>query len=315
MEVQKLKTYYFTRQGVLKAVDGVGFNVHAGETLGIAGESGCGKTTLGRSIMRLVSPPGKIVGGEILLEGSPLLGKPESEIEKIRWSRISMVFQEAMNALNPILKISDQVTEPILYHSKTKKEDALKKAKEVLELVGIGASRIHDYPHEFSGGMRQRAMIAMALVCDPELVIMDEPVTALDNMVQAQILDLIKDLQKKLKISIIMITHDLSVIAEECDRVIIMYAGKIVESTDTVSLFEHPLHPYSKALINAFPSIEGPKRNLASIPGNPPNLINPPSGCMFHPRCRYAEEICRAKEPVLMEYGRGHYVACHLVKQ
>jgi oligopeptide/dipeptide ABC transporter ATP-binding protein len=298
---------------VLKAVNDVSFDLHSGETLGLAGESGCGKSTIAFSLMNLVLPPGRIVNGKILLNGDDIVKKSESEMRRIRWKRISLVFQEALTALNPMFKVKDQIAEAVLCGGLGDKVEAQRKAKKLLELVGIERSRSDAYPHEFSGGMNQRALIAMALACDPEIIVMDEPGTALDVMVHAQIMEMIKNIKRKTKLSIILITHDLSVIAEQCDRVAIAYAGKIVESADVESIFERPLHPYSRALVESVPSIEGEMTKLKAISGSPPDLINPPSGCMFHPRCRYAMEVCRLETPEVVEAEKNHYVACHLI--
>ncbi|RLE54038.1 MAG: ABC transporter ATP-binding protein [Candidatus Methanomethylicota archaeon] len=315
LKVDGLKTYYFTLRGPVKAVDNVSFEVESGEALGLAGESGCGKTTAALSIIRLVPPPGKIVDGKLLFNGVNLLELSKDDMRKIRWKEIAIIFQGAMNALNPVMRVGDQIAEAILVHEPDiDKKEAFERAGKLLQLVGIDPSRAKDYPHEFSGGMRQRAMIAMALACNPKLLIADEPATALDVIVQAQVLDLLKDLREKLGLSMILITHDLSIIAETCDRVAIMYAGKIVEYADVRTIFKHPLHPYTKGLIDAFPNIKGPRKPITSIPGSPPNLLNPPPGCRFHPRCKYAKDICKKEEPPLLCVDEKHYVACHLAR-
>jgi len=312
LEVKNLEAFFFTGMGVVEAVSGVSFKIDKEEALGLAGESGCGKSTTAMAIMKLIPPPGKIVNGEIIFEGEDLVKKSELEMRNVRGKKISIVFQGFSNALNPVLKLGDQIVEAILNHEKMSKDEALERARNILDQVGIEPSRINSYPHEFSGGMKQRVMIALALVCDPTLVIADEPTTALDVISQGQVLKLIKDLQGKLGLSLLLITHDLSVIAEMCDSLAIMYAGKIVEYADVTSLFGSPLHPYSEALINAFPPLKGPKLRLKSIPGSPPILINPPPGCRFHPRCPNTMEICRKEGPRLVEVRNGHYVACHL---
>ena len=314
LEVEGLRTYYFTRAGAVKAVDNVSFFVEKGEVFGLAGESGCGKTTAGLSILRLLPPYGRIVGGSIVFDGTDLLSVRESEFRrKYRWKRISMIFQGAMNALNPVFRVGDQIAEAIMLHEKVSKEEAMERVKELFKKVGIEPSRVDNYPHEFSGGMRQRAMIALALACNPELVIADEPTTALDVVIQGQILDLLRKLKEEYDLSVILITHDMSVIAELCNRVGIMYAGKLVECADVRTIFKEPSHPYTQGLISAIPSLTGPKVRLKSIPGAPPDLLNPPRGCRFHPRCPYAMDKCRREEPKYTEVGKLHWVACHLV--
>lgn len=316
LDIQNLKTYFYTTSGVVKAVDDVSFNLKKGEALGLAGESGCGKTTTAYSIMRLVPHPGKIVGGHIYFNGDDLVPKSEEEMRKIRWKKISIIFQGAMNALNPVFTVGDQIIEAILLHEDVSREEAEDRAAKLFEMVGLPPERLFDYPHEFSGGMRQRAMIAMALACSPELVIADEPTTALDVSIQVQILNLLRDLKERLNLSLIVITHDLSIIAELADRVAIMYAGKIVEISDVMTMYRKPTHPYAFALIKSVPDIESAKtKKLYSIPGNPPNLINPPKGCRFHPRCPFAKPICREKEPPLKEIEKGRFVACHFAEE
>ncbi len=315
LEVRDLVTHYSTLQGPVEAVDRVNFTVDEGHTFGLAGESGCGKTTAALSIMGLLPSNGRVIGGQIILDGEDLLQKDESELKKIRWKKISMVFQGAMNALNPVINVGEQIAEVILEKEEITKDEAWERVRELYELVDLDPSRVKDFPHEFSGGMRQRVMIAMALALYPKLVIADEPITALDVIVQNQILDLMKNLQKKLNLSQILITHDLSVIAETCEKAGIMYAGKLVEHADTVEIYKRPLHPYTSALIGAYPSIVGEKRTLKFIPGAPPNLINPPKGCRFHPRCPYAKEICGKEEPEYLEKEAEHFVACHFVDE
>lgn len=315
LTVRDLKTYYHTRKGYVRAVDGVNLNISRGKAVGLAGESGCGKSTTAYSIMRLLPPEGRIMGGEILFDGEDLVKKTESEMRKIRWRRISLVFQGAMNALNPVLTIGRQITDAIKVHKEVTNSQALDRAKELFGLVGLDPERINDYQHEFSGGMKQRAMIAMALECDPELIIADEPTTGLDVIVQSRILRLMKELQGKLDLSIMLITHNLSVIAEFCDSAIIMYAGKIAECSDIITLFKRPRHPYTYLLINGFPSIRGEKRRLREIHGKPPLLIDPPPGCRFHPRCPYTIEKCRHVEPAYIKMEEEHYVACHLAEK
>ena len=317
LDVNDLKTYYDTLSGPVKAVDGISFQVKEGEALGLAGESGCGKTTVALSILRILPGAGKIVGGEMRFKDQDLVKLKEREMRQTRWKEISIVFQGAMNALNPLFKVRDQITEAILANeSGTRKKEAHQRADRMLELVGIQPTRGNDYPHEFSGGMRQRALIAMSLACNPELLIADEPGTALDVIVQAQVLKLLSELKAKLNLSMILITHDLSIITEVCEKGAIMYAGKIVEQGDLSSIFEGPLHPYTQGLINAFPSIKASKRRMTSIPGTPPDLLDPPSGCRFYPRCPYVMDICKEKEPITIRKNKEeHYVACHLVEK
>jgi len=312
LEIENLKIYYFTRAGTVKAVDDVSFTVDKGETLGLIGESGCGKTTMVFAIMKFVTPPGRIVGGKIIFEGRDIITIGAEEMRRLRGPGIAMVFQSAQNVLNPVMTVGKQITEGILEHENITKEEAWERAKRQLELVGISGERIKSYPHEFSGGMKQRVMIAIATACNPRLLIMDEPVTGLDVIVQRQLLALMNDLREKLHLPIIFITHDLSVVAETCDQVAVMYAGKIVEQASTISLYKDPAHPYSQALIKSYPSIKEEKRELQSIPGSPPTLANPPTGCRFHPRCPCVMDICREEEPIFERKG-GRLVACHLV--
>jgi oligopeptide/dipeptide ABC transporter ATP-binding protein len=311
LEVKNLKTYFLTPFGAVKAVDDVSFTMKRGTALGLAGESGCGKTTTAYSLMKLVPLPGKIVEGEIIFNGEDIVPYDDEQIRQLRWKQISMVFQGAMASLNPLYKIGNQIAEPIIFHEKAPKGEAMDRARELLELVGIEQSRVDNYPWELSGGMRQRAMVAMALACYPTLLIADEPTTALDVIVSAQVMDLIKDLRNKLDLSMLLITHDISVIAQTCDELAIMYAGKLVEKTDVPTIFETPLHPYSHALISAFPSIRGEKKQLMGIKGTPCDLIDPPAGCRFAPRCPFSKDICAKIEPPLEEVKVNHFVACH----
>lgn len=312
LDVENLKMYYGTLRGQVRAVDDVSFQVAEKESLGLAGESGCGKTSAALTILRLLPWNGKIVDGSIKLAGEDITKMSDSQIrEKIRWKRISMIFQGAMNALHPTYTIGHQITEVILTHEKVGKDEALERATKLIELVGMEPSRVQRYPHELSGGMKQRAVTAMALACNPDLVIADEPTTALDVIVQAQVLEVMKDLRTRLGISMLVISHDLALIAETCNKIAIMYAGKIVENGDVTYIFKEPLHPYTQKLITAFPSVLGARTELSSIHGFPPDLLKPPPGCRFHPRCEHAMEICRKKEPPLIEVN-NRYVACHL---
>jgi len=313
LEVEDLRTYYYTLRGVVRAVDGVSFTLDRGETLGIAGESGCGKSTLAWSILRLVPPPGRIVGGSIRIDGRDITKMSESEVRReIRWRKVGMIFQGAMNAFNPVMKVGDQIIEPLLLHTGIDREEALARAAEILQHVGLTPEILDRYPHELSGGQKQRLVIAMAMLLEPDIVIADEPSTALDVVVQAQILNLMKRLYREKKMSIILITHDLSVIAELSEKVAIMYAGKFVEYGPAEAVFGNPLHPYTQALLKAVPRLRGPKERLIYIPGSPPDLRNPPRGCRYNPRCERRFEPCGREEPPMVEVEKGHYVACWL---
>lgn len=318
LEVLGLKTYFYTEDGVVKAVDGVDLAVRRGEVLGLVGESGCGKSVTSFSIMRLVGVPGKIIGGEILFEGQDLLGLPEPEMMRIRGNRISMIFQQPTSCLNPVFKVGDQVAEVLKIHQQLGKKAGRARSIDLLKLVGIpeAEKRVDSYPHELSGGMAQRVMIAMALACAPELLIADEPTTALDVTIQAQILDLLRHLQAQTNASIILITHDLGIVAEMCERVAVMYAGRIVEEASVQALFSEPLHPYTMGLIGSVPVLGQIKDRLDVIPGSVPNLIDLPPGCKFAPRCRacveHALEACTASEPELRLAAPGHQVRCWL---
>jgi peptide/nickel transport system ATP-binding protein len=320
LEVTGLQTYLFTRLGIVKAVDDVTFSVHAGETLAIVGESGCGKTMTSLSLMRLIpSPPGRIVGGSIKLGGRDLVTISEAEMRDVRGNEISMIFQEPMTSLNPVMTIGKQIAETVRLHQDLSKAAAMAKAVDMLRLVKIPepAQRAREYPYQLSGGMRQRAMIAMALACNPRVLIADEPTTALDVTIQAQILDLILDLQKTLGTAVILITHDLAVVAETAQRVIVMYAGKKVEEAEVENLFGEPLHPYTHGLLASIPQLaviggESPVANgrLKEIPGMVPALTNLPPGCAFAPRCAFADDRCRAVAPDYEEKRSGHWAAC-----
>jgi oligopeptide/dipeptide ABC transporter ATP-binding protein len=313
LRVQGLKTHFFTSYGTVKAVDGIDFHLDKGETLGLVGESGCGKSVTSLSIMRLVpDPPGKIIAGEILFDETNILSLTEEEMRRIRGSKIAMSFQDPMTYLNPVKKVGVQVAEAILLHQDIPKEDAKEKTVSIMELVGIPSAeeRYDDYPHQFSGGMRQRIMISIALSCNPDILIADEPTTNLDVLVQDQILELINELQRNLNTSIIMITHDLGVVAEVCDRVAVMYAGKIIEVAGVLKLFKEPLHPYTQGLLDSIPIIGAEKKRLNSIGGVVPNLIDPIQGCVFEPRCQKSMDSC--KERPNMKETNGRIVACHL---
>jgi len=313
LQIRGLEVQYNTRVGVVRAVDRVGLEVKRGQTLGLVGESGCGKSTLGFSILKLVPPPGRIAGGEIIFDGENLLEKSEAEMAKIRGKRISMVFQDPMTSLNPLLRIDGHIIETIRTHEKeTTKEEAQRRAEELVDRLGILSSRLSDYPHQFSGGMRQRIMIGLALALNSDLVIADEPTTSLDVIVEAQILELLKELKGAYSLTLILITHNLGVVAELADRVAVMYAGKIVEVADAIPLYEEPLHPYTKGLLRSIPNISLAAQELETMPGSPPDLINPPPGCRFHPRCPHVMDVCSRSEPPMKEIKPGHWAACWL---
>ena len=314
LEVKDLTTHFFTQDGVVKAVDGISYTLAEGEVLGVVGESGCGKSVHALSIMRLVAnPPGRIVGGEILFEGENLLNMDDSEMRHIRGNRIAMVFQEPMTSLNPVLTIGRQLTETLELHQKMARREARTRAAELLQTVGIpdSESRLSDYPHQFSGGMRQRVMIAMALSCNPRLIIADEPTTALDVTIQAQILELMRDLAEEFGTAMVIITHNLGVVARYAHRVVVMYAGKIVETGTAHDIYRNPRHPYTIALLNSVPRLDATERvRLDAIEGLPPDLVDLPQGCSFAPRCKYAYERCTQETPVLVETDTNHTSAC-----
>ena len=318
LEVRNLKTYFFTEDGVVSAVDGVSFEVYPGEVLGLVGESGCGKSVTSLSIMRLIAPPGKIAEGEILLDGKNLLDLSEGEMTKIRGNKISMIFQQPQTALNPVFQVDDQISEVLNIHKSLGVEAGRHRAVELLKMVGIpdAERRAEAFPHELSGGMAQRVMIAMGLACVPELLIADEPTTALDVTIQAQILDLMRGLRTKMGTSVILITHDLGVVAEMAERVAVMYAGEIVEQADVKTLFAHPMHPYTQGLIGSIPVLGKLKERLDVIPGSVPNLVNLPPGCRFAPRCtareKFGLKICTDMKPPLTEVEPGHLSRCWL---
>jgi len=314
LQVKDLKTYFYTDDGIVKAVDGIDFTIRKGETLGMVGESGCGKSVSALSILQLVqNPPGKIINGEIWFKGEDLLKKKTEQMRKIRGNDISMIFQEPMTSLNPVYTIGEQISEAIILHQKLNKGNALEKTVEMLKLVGIADPErtVHKYPHELSGGQRQRVMIAMALSCNPDLLIADEPTTALDVTIQAQILELIKKLKDEIGMAVLMITHNLGVIAEVSDHVVVVYAGKAVEYADVTSIFKHPKHPYAMALQKSIPQLtDKPGVKLEVIEGNIPDPLALPTGCKFHPRCKFAINICKKKEPELEKIGDNHIVRC-----
>lgn len=319
LQIKNLKVSFFVRKGVVKAVDGVSLAANEGETVGIVGESGSGKSITALSIIRLISPPGRIVGGEILLKEKDILKINIKHMLNIRGNEVSMIFQEPMTSLNPVFNIGRQVSEAIMIHQKLNKKDALNKSIDMLKKVGIPSpeKRLHDYPHQLSGGMRQRVMIAMALSCEPSLLIADEPTTALDVTIQAQILDLILKMKEDRGTSVILITHDLGVVAEMAQRVLVMYAGKIVEEADVRTLFKRPLHPYTQGLLVSIPYLQtevgvSKKTKLQEIPGIVPSLLNLPPGCKFHPRCSLKIEKCTREEPALKPAEKGHLVRCWL---
>ena len=313
LAVNDLRTYFHTRNGVHRAVDGVSFTLEKGETVGIVGESGSGKSVTCYSLMGLVpQPPGRIESGTAMFDGTDLLRCPPRVARSIRGRRLAMIFQDPMTSLNPYLRISEQLIEPLLIHEKISKAAALQRGQEMLEAVGINdaAKRLHHYPHEFSGGMRQRVMIATALITRPELLIADEPTTALDVTVQAQILELIRRLQHEFGMAVIFITHDLGVVSGLCDRVLVMYAGRVVESGDVRTIFYRPRHPYTRALQRSIPSTQPKGAELFTIPGLPPDLSRLPAGCAFAPRCESATDLCRHQDPALKELASGHTTAC-----
>jgi oligopeptide/dipeptide ABC transporter ATP-binding protein len=315
LEVKNLKTQFLTDDGIVKAVDDISFTIGKEETFGLVGESGCGKSVTALSIIKLISwPPGKIVGGQVLLEGEDLLKKTEEQMQKIRGCKISMIFQEPMTSLDPVFTVGNEIMEVIELHQGLGKEEARKKALDMLHVVGIPdpERRMKEYPHQLSGGMRQRVMIAMALSCNPKLLIADEPTTALDVTIQAQILRLMDKLKQDFSASVLLITHDLGVIAQQCDNVAVMYAGEIVEYGSVGAIFGNPLHPYTVGLYQAIPRLDSDRERLRIIEGNVPNLIQIPSGCRFHPRCNHASERCAREMPQLVERENNHYTRCFL---
>jgi peptide/nickel transport system ATP-binding protein len=311
LDVRDLRVEYLTTRGAVKAVDGVSFSIKPGEVIGLAGESGSGKSTVAHAILRILRPPALITGGQVLFAGRDTLEMDDAELEQFRWQSISIVFQSAMNALNPVMSIRDQLLDVMQTHG-LPGEQANQRAEQLFDLVGIDPRRLDAYPHQLSGGMRQRAVIAIALALNPDLLIMDEPTTALDVVVQKDILEQISTLREKLGFSVLFITHDLSLLVEISTHIAIMYAGEIVEKAPARELFDHPLHPYTVGLMNSFPSISGKKHKLTGIPGSPPDLIAPPTGCRFHPRCTKAMAICSQQAPVTKTISANHTVGCHL---
>ncbi len=311
LEVNDLVMHYTTQKGPVYAVDNVTFHVGKGESIGLVGESGCGKTSIAISLLKLLSNNGKILGGEIKINGEDVVPLNNKEMNRVRWRDISMVFQAAMNSLNPVYTVEEQILEAMREHMPHMSDQEMsQKIDQLFDLVGMDPELKSQYPHQYSGGMRQRAVIVMALSCDPDIIIADEPTTALDVIVQDAILKQIRDIQHELDMAMIYISHDVAVIAEVSDRVGVMYAGKLVEMASTENIFHNPLHPYTMGLMSSFPSIVGEKTELVTLPGEPPDLLDPPDACRFHPRCPYATEICRTEEPEFIEHEDGHYAAC-----
>lgn len=310
LRIKNLKVYYYLREGVVKAVDGVNFSMRKGETVGLVGESGSGKSTLGLSILKLVPSPGKIVDGQILFDSKDITKLDNKKMRMIRGKQVSMVFQDPMTSLNPLMRIEDHLTETIKTHQKVTQEEAKEKAALLLGEVGIPPERAKDYPHQFSGGMRQRVGIALAIALNPDLLIADEFTSSLDVIVQFQILNLMKKLKASYNMGMIFISHDISLVSEIADKIALMYAGQIVEFAPADAFFEEHLHPYSEALLNSVPNVQLSDQKLSYIPGMPPDLVNPPKGCRFYPRCPYAKDLCREKEPPLIEVKPDYMVKC-----
>ncbi len=311
LDVRGLKAYYFLPSACVRAVENVSLQVDRGEIVAVVGESGSGKSTLGLAIIRLLPHPGRVVGGEVIFEGKDLMKLSEEEMVKVRGRKISAVFQDPLTSLDPLMRVGEQIVETLMAHFDINRKEAEEQAKKYLEMVGIPGERFYDYPHQFSGGMRQRAMIAMAIATKPSLLIADEPTTALDVIVQAQIMQLFAGLREKLKLSILLITHDIALAMGVADKIAVMYGGQLMELGSSVAIYKEPLHPYTRGLLQAVPNVELDDMRLRYIPGNPPDLANPPPGCRFHPRCPYATERCKREEPPLVEVG-GRFVKCHL---
>ncbi len=316
VEIKDLVVEFRTDYGVVQALNGLDLSIERGKTLGLVGETGAGKTTTGLSILRLIpSPPGVIVSGSILLDGQDILSLPEKEMEKIRGKTVAMIFQDPMTSLDPVMTVEEQIAEVIELHEEGNHQSAVKRAREMLELVGIPGERGSEYPHQFSGGMKQRVVIAMALACNPELLIADEPTTALDVTIQAQVLEMMKGLREKYNTSMLMITHDLGIVAEICDTVSVIYAGRVVEHGTLEDIFENTRHPYTEGLFNSLPNLEDRQAKLKPIKGLMPDPTNLPAGCAFCPRCDYAQEICKTQKPKRVYRNDGHYVECHLYNE
>lgn len=314
LRVDDLRVQYRVAGGYLKAVDGISFEVRPGQSLGLVGESGCGKSTVAKAILRLL-PDDARVDGQVLLDGKDVLRMSNKELRSIRWTKLALITQSAMNSLDPVYRVGDQIVESIVTHEEMSKQEAWRRAEELFVLVGIAPERLRDYPHQFSGGMRQRAVIAMALSLNAGLLVADEPTTALDSIMQDQVLARIHRLQKELSRSMILVTHDMAVVAENCQTLAVMYAGRIIETGPIAVVLAAPFHPYTMGLRNAFPTITDERRQLISIPGNLPSLINPPVGCRFSARCPFSTEHCERADPALVEVGKGHYSACHYPEQ
>ncbi len=312
LSVRDLKVQYMTANAAVRAVDGVSFDIAPGEVLGLAGESGSGKSTIAQALLRILNPPAVIASGDITFRGKDILSMSDKDLEQFRWQELSMVFQSAMNALNPVMTVGDQIIDTIVSHKTMNESRARKRAEELFRIVGIDPERLKSYPHELSGGMRQRAVIAIALALQPPMMIMDEPTTALDVVVQKEIMQQIQDLKEEMGFSILFITHDLSLLVEVSDRIAIMYAGQIVELAPAREIYENPLHQYTRGLLNSFPALTGAKERIQGIPGSPPDMAAPPSGCRFHPRCSQVKDFHKRLVPHLYEAQPGHWVACHL---